>query len=190
MGRPAVKKQLIEDAAISLIATHGLPGTTIKQIALAAGVTEGALYRHYQGKYEMAWSLYCREVAVFTEAFQPVLADGHAPLPERLRTAVEFIYRYYEDQPHRLVFVLMTRQGFPEQFLVDENVDPDVVLIRFIANEIAKGNIRDEDPTLLMSMVRGLVLEPIYMHRYGRLAKSPIELAGPVADACVRVLAA
>ena len=62
MGRPAVKKHDIEEAAIRLFARRGLAATTVKDIAGAAGVTEGALYRHWPGKNDMAWELYHREV--------------------------------------------------------------------------------------------------------------------------------
>ena len=44
------------------------------------------------------------------------------------------------------------------------------------------------DPVLLMSMVRGVVLEPILMHRAGRLKRRPDEVAGEVAAACGRIL--
>ncbi len=188
MARPAIKKRLIENAAISLIATHGLPGTTIKDIAVTAGVTEGALYRHYAGKHEMAWSLYCREVEAFTTAFEPVLTEAGRPLQDRLRRGVEFIYQYYEDHPHELVFVMMTRQGFPEQSLLDANVDPDAVLIRFLEAEMASGTVRAGDPTLLMAMARGLVLEPIFMHRYGKLTTRPLDVVDDVVAACARLL--
>ena len=67
MSRPATKKKLIEDAAIKLFATRGLPGTVIKEIAREADVTEGALYKHYRSKNEMAWQLFCRELKIFSE---------------------------------------------------------------------------------------------------------------------------
>jgi len=183
-----VKKDSIEQAAIGLFATCGLAGTTIKDIASRAGVTEGALYRHYKGKNEMAWALYCREVRRFTEAFAPVLATDDAPLEERMLQAVKFIYQYYNDQPDHLVFALLTRQSFPQQSLLDDQINPDHLVTLFIKREIARGNARKGNPDLMMAMLRGIVLEPILMHRYGRLQQSPIRLAHQVAAACARVL--
>ena len=76
MARPVVKRDDIEEAAIRLLATKGLAATTIRDIAAAAGVAEGALYRHYSGKDDMAWRLYCREVAAFTIAFEGEAGTG------------------------------------------------------------------------------------------------------------------
>ena len=51
MPRIAVKKVNIEDSAIYLFSTKGLPLTTVRDIAEHANVAEGALYRHYSGIY-------------------------------------------------------------------------------------------------------------------------------------------
>jgi len=178
----------MEDAAIGLFATRGLAGTTIKDIATQAGVTEGALYRHYAGKNEMAWQLYCREVRAFTSQMSPILAKPGATLAERLTEGVKFIYQYYRKQPDSLVFVLLTRQSFPSQYLTDAGIDPDGMIVGFLQSEMTGRAITKADATLLMALVRGAVLEPIYMHRYGKLKTHPTKLAGQVAAACLRIL--
>ena len=188
MARPVVKKDDIERAAIELFATKGLAATTIRDIASAAGVAEGALYRHYRGKDDMAWRLYCRETAAFITAFEPMLAAGSEPLSRRLLAAVKFLYGYYKLHPHRLTFVLLSREGFPDQRIPDSEVDPDGTVIRFLKREMAAGHIPPADPALMMSLVRGVVLQPILMHRYGKLARHPLELAEEIAAACLRVL--
>jgi len=188
LARPTRKKGKIEEAAIRLLAGKGLARTTIRDIAAAAGVGEGALYRHWAGKDDMAWQLYCREVSAFTAAFEPILSRSAGPLRNRLLDAVRFVYRFYGDQPDRLVFVLLTRQGFPQRRILDESIDPDHAVIRFIRAEMAAGNVPPGDPVLRMAMVRGVVLEPVLMHRYGRLKTAPIDLAEQVAAACVRIL--
>ena len=188
MARPVVKKDDIEEAAIRLLATKGLAATTIRDIAAAAGVAEGALYRHYSGKDDLAWRLYCREVAAFTIALEPMLRAGPQPLARRLLAAVTFIYGYYRVHPDRLVFALLTRHSFPQQHILDARVNPDQAVIRFLKREMAAGNIPPAEPTLMMAIVRGVVLQPVLMHRYGRLRKHPLALAGEVTAACMRAL--
>ena len=51
-------KQKIDEAAVRLFARDGFDAATTKQIALAAGVSEGAIYRHYRSKDELAISLF------------------------------------------------------------------------------------------------------------------------------------
>ena len=44
-------------AAVRLFVAKGIDGTTIKDIAAAGGGSEGALYRHFQSKEELAYAL-------------------------------------------------------------------------------------------------------------------------------------
>ncbi len=191
MARPAAKRSRIEQAAIALFAERGLSATTIKDIATRAGVTEGALYRHYSGKLDMGWKLYHREVDIFLSDFAPVLDGTKGTLEEKLLRAVEFIYRYYRDAPDRLVFVLLARRSFPREGLGKgfAGPDPDEVVQRFVKREIRAGRARKGNAVLLTAMLRGVVLEPILMHRDGRLRKHPIHLVSSVAAACAAILA-
>jgi AcrR family transcriptional regulator len=51
-------KERVERAAIDLFAARGIDGVSIANIAGAAGVSQGALYRHYRGKDELAAQLF------------------------------------------------------------------------------------------------------------------------------------
>jgi AcrR family transcriptional regulator len=59
MGRPNKQegeigtKQRIFDVAIELFANKGFKGTSVRVIASALGLTEGAIYRHFSGKDEI-----------------------------------------------------------------------------------------------------------------------------------------
>ena len=83
---------------------------------------------------------------------------------------------------------MMARQGFPAQHIPDARIDPDQAVLRFLKREMAAGNIPRAEPTLLVAIVRGVVLQPVLMHRFGRLKRHPLGLAEKVADACLRVL--
>jgi len=59
LGRPIKQegekstKEKIFDAAIDLFANKGFKGTSVREIANATGLTEGAIYRHFSGKDEI-----------------------------------------------------------------------------------------------------------------------------------------
>jgi len=188
MARPAVKKAKIEEAAIRLFATRGLARTTIKDIASLAGVAEGALYRHYRGKNDMAWQLYCREVQRFSEPLGAILFERAQPFAERLRRAIRFICRYYQDQPIAFSFILLTQHGFPGERLLDENRNPFDMAVRFVREEMRRRSVPKGDPAVLAAMLMGTVLQPLVMHRYGRLRQKPVSLAAKIAAACQRML--
>jgi AcrR family transcriptional regulator len=53
-------KERIERAALRLFVEQGVAGTSIREIASAAGVSQGAMYNHYVSKEELAFSLFAQ----------------------------------------------------------------------------------------------------------------------------------
>ncbi|MFW6155502.1 MAG: TetR/AcrR family transcriptional regulator [Planctomycetota bacterium] len=188
MARPAIKKDRMETAAIELFATKGLARTTVRDIAAAAGVGEGALYRHWKGKNEMAWALFRREVHAFADALRPLLEADEGTLAERVAATVAFIYALYEDEPTRLAFILFTQHGFPAEHVLDDAFDPFTRVLAFCRREMRDGTIPPADPEVLASMVMGSVLQPLIMHRYGRVARPPVTIAPDVAASITALL--
>lgn len=67
--KPDTKRPDIVRAATSLFAERGIDGTSMRDIAAAAGVREAAIYRHFAGKDELCreiflswYGWYCREL--------------------------------------------------------------------------------------------------------------------------------
>src|SRR3954462_14144117 len=56
IAAPARRQNLIEVAA-ELYARQGYQGTTTRQIAAAAGVTEALIYRHFPKKENLYWEI-------------------------------------------------------------------------------------------------------------------------------------
>ena len=188
MARPALKKDDMEEAAIELFASRGIAATTIRDIAELAGVTEGALYRHYPGKNEMAARLFSREVKRFSNRFAEVLFDESLDFRARVRRAVEFIYGYYRDHPMRFSFILVAQHGFPGRRLIDERFNPNDMVIDFLSRAMAVGEIPDGDPVLSAALIMGAVMQPVVMHWNARVHVKPVEVAAEVAQACMRIL--
>ncbi|MGE4424475.1 MAG: TetR/AcrR family transcriptional regulator [Pseudodesulfovibrio sp.] len=169
MARPVVKKQDIENAAIRLFATKGLAQTTVKDIASEAGVTEGALYRHYPGKNAMAWQLFCREIEKFSIELGKRMFEQGAPLAARVEASVRFIFEYYGRYPVQFAFILLTQHGFPEEKILDVASNPIDMVERFVDEAVRAGEIPAMNATLASGLVLGLVLQVMVMHRYDRL---------------------
>ena len=83
-------------SAIDLFVEKGVDGTTIREIAERAGVSEGALYRHYASKEELACSIFLThlqqltgELAVAIEGasdYRRRSARSSRPVSRRTRT--------------------------------------------------------------------------------------------------------
>ena len=182
-----MKRETIEESAIRLFATKGLARTTIKDIASEAKVTEGALYRHYSGKEEMAWKLFNRELDQFTRLVSKVLFDERMPFPLRLGLAIQTIYDYYAYNGDRFAFILLTQHGFPEDKLTSHDTEPMDMAERFVGQAVGAGEIPPCDADLHAALLMGAIIQPLVLHRYGKLeltANTPAQITA----SCLRML--
>jgi len=187
MSRPVMKREIIEESAIRLFATKGLARTTIKDIAAAAGVTEGALYRWYDGKEEMAWKLFNRELDQFTRLVSDVLFDDRMSFDLRLGLAVQTIYDYYQYNSDQFAFILLTQHGFPEDKLLTRETEPMNLAVNFVGEAMGAGEIEPCDADLYAGLLMGVIMQPLVLHRYGKIELAP-ETPGLVTSACLRML--
>ena len=67
----------IEQAALQLFVEKGVAETTIKDIARAVGLSEGALYRHFESKDELVWKTFERHYVAFAATLL-ALAENEA----------------------------------------------------------------------------------------------------------------
>lgn len=187
MARPAVKKQDIEDAAIRLFASKGLASTTIKDIAQEAGVTDGALYRHFKSKNDMAFFLFRRELENFGAQLRQRLFQDNTPFTLRLENAIRFIFDFYRKHTVTFTFIMLTQHGFPDEDKIDPNLNPNDLSVRFIAQGMRDGDIPAADAPLIAGLAFGLVMQPLIMDRYHRLTLAP-DTVEHVLNAAKRVL--
>lgn len=65
------------DAALQLIAEHGVGGTSLQMIADAIGVTKAAVYHQFKTKEQIVIALTERELGGLEEALEAAEADEH-----------------------------------------------------------------------------------------------------------------
>lgn len=108
--RPSRKKEIIA-AAIQELARHGVNGSTVRCIAASAGVTEGAIYRHFASKEELCDEAYSQIVAEMAEQKKEILEGGDA-VEEKLRNWVRVTYEYFDLYPEAFSYVLLATHDF------------------------------------------------------------------------------
>lgn len=67
------------DAALVLIAEHGVSGTSLQMIADAMGVTKAAVYRQFRTKDEIVIAITEREMALLEDVLEAAEADRGGP---------------------------------------------------------------------------------------------------------------
>jgi AcrR family transcriptional regulator len=72
------------DAALKLIADHGVGGTSLQMIADAVGVTKAAVYHQFNTKEQIVIALTERELGDLEEALEAAEAEDHPPRAREL----------------------------------------------------------------------------------------------------------
>jgi AcrR family transcriptional regulator len=179
------KKEAIEQAAIELFACKGPTGATVKDIAFKAGVTEGALYRHYPGKENMATALFARELAALRLSLIEVLEADMPPAP-KLRALVERLYAEYARRPYALMFIILNFQNLQGINLTGETAN----IYDFIIERTGQllGGCSPPPDDIVPTLLTGVIMQPVLFHHHGKLAGHPLDYVEQVAAACRRLL--
>src|SRR5215468_1926765 len=97
--RTAETRRRIERAALKAFVNKGIKGSSVRDIKNGAGVSQGALYVHFEkGKKELAWELF---IAGWNEIGDGMrrAAQKHKKLRDKMRAMIEFVYRRYDEDP-------------------------------------------------------------------------------------------
>jgi Transcriptional regulator len=176
------KKDAIDRAAMELFARQGFAGTTIKDIAKKADVTEGALYRHYAGKEEMASELFEKEVARIGEHLSGLLESADSPR-NRLKAAVEYLYSGYRDDPWPLLFVILNFQNLQENSVLHEKKHIYDYIVDYLYR-VFRDEPGERDYEQLSTLITGIILQPVIVHYYRKASRHPVEQVDAVASSC------
>ncbi|MEL6661758.1 MAG: TetR/AcrR family transcriptional regulator [Pseudomonadota bacterium] len=157
----------IERAALKLFVTKSVEGATTREIAEEAGVSEGALYRHYPGKDELALALFMethnRLGAMMIEGWK-----AGSTLEERVRNIVTAYCELADEDWLLFSFHLLSLNKFlPHD--VRRADDPVSITEGLIQGLINAGEIPDGDPSVLAAMSLGVMMQSGQNKAYNRL---------------------
>lgn len=186
MPRPPNAKPLIEDAALRLFVEKGVDGTSIRDVAAAAGVSEGALYRHYDSKDALVWALFAGSFTAFARRLDALQAAASGTRA-KLAAMIGGVCAFHDAEPLVFRFLLFVQHRQLEK--VTPDMPNPIDAIRDVVRAgIAAGDIPEIDPELATAMAIGLVLQPATFAAYGRLAGPLLPHADRIAAAAWRAL--
>lgn len=136
--RARERRAVVETAAADLFAQRGYAGTTIADIAHAAGVTKPIVYRHFESKQHLVLVLlerYRDELAA--APLDRLLATAERPIAERIDAMLTAWFEYVEANPF-VRLLLHDTSGDPEVAALVEELHgrqraADVALLREFA---------------------------------------------------------
>ncbi|WP_417481499.1 TetR/AcrR family transcriptional regulator [Maricaulis sp.] len=181
-------KARIERAALQLFARHGMDGVSIKQIAEACTISDGAMYRHFKSKDDLARLMF---EAIHARLQQLVAANirPDASLEETVHAVVSAYCELAESDPAQFTYHLTHRNYFLAAS-GDGGANPSNVMSARVAAAMANGEIPDGDPELAAAMALGLVMQPAEYRIFGRIQQPMTELIPVFTRAIMAVLRA
>jgi AcrR family transcriptional regulator len=165
--RFADTRDRIEQAAVRLFVEKGVTETTIKDIAGAVGLSEGALYRHFDSKDALVWKAFERHYMAFAATLK-ALADSEPTAREKVAAMIRGFCRAHDENPTLFKFLLFVQHGQLSQ-LEPGTLTPVEVIRGVLDKAIAAREIPAQRPDLATALVFGVVLQPVTFAAYGRL---------------------
>ncbi len=176
----------IERAALKLFIHEGVDAATTREIAEKAGVSEGALYRHYKGKDELALSLFM-ETHNRLGVMMATALTGDGTLEEKVHAAVKAYCELADADFLLFSFHLVSLHRYLPYDKRRDN-DPVSITERIISGLMDEGAIPRGDAALKAAMALGIVMQAGQNKIYNRLPGPLSQHAAALARAVVAVL--
>src|SRR5436190_4195739 len=187
MGKAEETKVRVERAALTLFVARGVAETTTKEIAMAASVAEGTIYRYFPSKEQLALDLFLHHHRALAEA----LAEAQRPA-KGLRAKIDAIVRCYCEWADRdwtlFAYHLLNQHSFLIQ-VPDGTPNPVTVVREVISQAMKTGEIPRRNADLAAAAAIGVVMQPAAYKVYGRFSGPLSAHVRFFADAAWAVLA-
>lgn len=166
-GKPGSTKARIERNALKLFAAQGVDGVSIKEIAQACGISDGAMYRHFESKDALARTLFQAIHARLLGVLEARIKPGDS-LEAAVRALVGAYCELAETDPAAFAYHLTARNTVLAR-AGDGGADPSALLAARLKAAMDAGDVPQADPELTSAMALGVVLQAAEYRLYGRI---------------------
>jgi AcrR family transcriptional regulator len=188
MVRSTHVKDSVDRAATELFAARGVDGVSIGDIASLAGVSQGALYRHYPSKEDLAWALFSTAY-LRTAAELDAIRALERGFKARVGAMAAHFCALYDRDPALFRFMLIAQHNLLPRVRPDQRTPVDAVADT-VGDAVRAGEIARVDPPAAAAAILGVILQTAVFHIYGRLSGPLSPLAPSLARAAVAAVEA
>ena len=161
-------RQRIEQAATQLFVARGITETSVRDITRAVGISEGALYRHFESKDDLVWQTFEQGYTSFARELES-LAARETTARQKVAAMIRGFCRAHDDNPTHFNFLVFVQHGQLAK-LAEDAPTPVTVMRSVLLRAIQDGEIPAQDVDLATALVLGAVLQPATFAAYGRIA--------------------
>jgi len=161
------RRQLIIQAALTLFSQKGFRGTTTREIARAAGVSEATIFKHFATKE----ALYSAIIDTKARAEEVLVAAGEAAAARDdaavLTAVATTIFSRVEKDPafmRLLLYSALEGHALSEMFFATQVRRTHGFLADYIASRIQEGGFRPVDPLLAARGFIGTAVHYLLIH--------------------------
>jgi AcrR family transcriptional regulator len=160
----------IEKAAIRLFVEKGVTETSVRDIARAVDISEGALYRHFVSKDALVWALFERHYVEFAGRLD-ALAEAETTARGKLAAMIRGFCHAHDENPTLFRFLLFVQHGQLSKLTPGTPTPVDAVRT-VLERGITSKESPDQPPDVATALVFGIVLQLVTFAAYGRLPSS------------------
>jgi len=172
-----IREQLIEarrnqilDAAASVFAEKGYHRATTKEIASAAGVSEGTIYNYFDNKADLLIGMMTRlaELRELPQELEDALqSDAREFLVTIFRDRIGRIVQSHEQMFQAILPEILANPDLRERYY-QEFVQPTAVILEgYIQARVQQGDLRPVDVSLAVRAVQGMFVGLLMMRILG-----------------------
>ena len=179
------KRNDLITAALRLFAEKGIKATTVRDIAHEAGVTEGALYRHFDSKEHLAQGLFAECARMFHQHLNAAL-DGVTGAHDQLCALVAGFFGFAETNPAAYEYVIARHHDDLGGLPPGQPLPKDLI-VEVIREGVAAGKLRALDPELGAAIIIGICIRTIFFLDRGIIEADRQQVIAEVCEALERV---
>jgi AcrR family transcriptional regulator len=178
-------KERIEAAALGLFVRTGVDAATTREIAAEAGVSEGALYRHYRSKDALAVALFMGVHRRLSQLVEEAAA-GERDIRAKAAAIVAAYCQVADENWTLFTFHMINVHRFIPYYQEDGR-DPVSVVENLLKSAMVSVEIPPADPRVLAAMIIGVVLQTAQNKAYGRI-DNPMSAHAPLMITAVQAI--
>lgn len=168
MGRGYITRAKILRSSLELFVDKGIAATTTREIASRAEISEGAIYRHFESKDEIAFELF-KSIHIRLADMIHDVAESSDDFETKVLAIVTTYVHLADEDPLLFAYHLRFQHLFFHRFGERKRPNPVDNVEKIIAEAMTAGDMPQGDPVLMGAMALGIVMQPSVHRTYGRL---------------------